>query len=190
MRRVNQTEKMFRKLQLPSIGMRKVKSLLAILIGFIIWQGIRLFFPDLDPHPLFIYLYGFLEIRDSSDKTKELGKQRIKVTLIAMVIALPMLLLRIFLHNKIQAQWTEICIDLVMVLVGVLLSFELGEKMKCGAMTGLTAAIFVILFLYHADDDRYLYTALRATQTIIGVFVAWLVNVLIFPYPGKITNKE
>ena len=72
MRKVNQAEKIFRKLQLPPVGMRKVKSLLAILIGFIIWQGIRLFFPALEPHPLFIYLYGFLEVRDSSIRRRSL----------------------------------------------------------------------------------------------------------------------
>ena len=31
----------------------------------------------------------------------------------------------------------------------------------------------------------YIYAILRAFQTIAGVFVAWLFNVKLFPYPGK-----
>ncbi len=171
------------------IGMRKVKSLLAIVIGFVIWQMIRLIFPDLEFHPMFIYLYGFLEIRDTSEKTKTFGMQRIKATVVAMVIALPMLLLRIFAHTELENDLVIGLVDLAMILVGVLAALLLGERVGCGAMTGLAAAIFVILLLYHADDSRYLYAVVRASQTVIGVFVAWLVNVLLFPYPGKNTEK-
>lgn len=173
------------------IGMRKVKSLLAIVIGFIIWQAIRLVFPDLEVHPMFIYLYAFLEIRDTSEKTKSFGLKRIKATAIAIAIGLPMLLLRIFLHTRLESETMTGLLDLAMILVGVLVTLQLGERFDCGAMTGVTAAIYIVLLLYHADDRRYLYAAIRSAQTVIGVLVAWFVNVLLFPYPGKNTaNKE
>ena len=173
------------------IGMRKIKSLLAILIGFFIWQGIRLFFPDLEVHPLFIYIYGFLEVRDSSEKTKTLGMQRIKATAVAIVIGLPLLPLRIWMHSGLDQEILLIVLDLMLILLGSLVALQLAEKLRCGAMTGLAAVIYIILLLYHADDTRYLYAVLRASQTVIGVFVAWLVNVLLFPYPGRNTkNKE
>ncbi len=167
------------------IGMRKMKSLLAILIGFVIWQIIRLFFPDLEIHPLFIYIYGFLEVRDTSEKTKTLGMQRIKATAVAIAVGLPMLPLRIFAHSALDNISVATVLDLVMILVGALVTLQLAERFRCGAMTGLAAVIYIILLLYHADDTRYLYAVLRASQTVIGVFVAWLVNVLLFPYPGK-----
>jgi len=72
-----------------------------------------------------------------------------------------------------------------MILLGSLLALQLGERIKCGSMTGLAAVIFIILLISHADDTRYLYALLRASQTVIGVFVAWLVNVKLFPYPGR-----
>ena len=53
------------------------------------------------------------------------------------------------------------------------------------AANSLAAAIFIILLIYHADDNRYLYAVLRAFQTVIGVFVAWLVNVVLLPYPSR-----
>lgn len=172
------------------IGMRKVKSLLAILIGFFIWQAIRLFFPDLEIHPIFIYIYGFLEIRDTSEKTKTLGLQRIKATLIAMAVGLPMLLLRIYIHTNVENTALVTVFDLVMILLGSLITLQLGQKFECGSMTGLASVIYIILLISHADDNRYIYAVLRAFQTVIGVFVAWLVNVLLFPYPGRNAKNE
>ena len=167
------------------IGMRKVKSLLAIIIGFLIWQALRLFFPDLEVHPLFIYLYGFLEIRDTSEKTKTLGMQRIKATAVAMAIGLPILSLRIWIHASLDNGSLITLLDLALILAGALVALLLAERIHCGAMTGLAAVIYIILLLYHADDTRYLYSVLRALQTVIGVLVAWLVNVVLFPYPRK-----
>lgn len=172
------------------IGMRKVKSLLAILIGFLIWQGFRLLLPDLEIHPIFIYIYAFLEIRDTSEKTKTLGLQRIKATLIAIAVGMPMLLLRIYMHTNVEESWVVTALDLVMILSGALLTLQLGQKIGCGNMTGVASVIFIILLISHADDNRYLYAVLRASQTIIGVFVAWLLNVLLFPYPGRKSSKR
>ena len=169
------------------IGMRKVKSLIAITIGFCIWQGIRLFFPDLEVHPLYIYIYSFLEVRDSSEKTKTLGMQRIRATLLGMALGLPMLILRIWMHSVLKDESLLIALDLLMVLVGVLTALQIAQHIHCGAMTGIAAVVYIIMLIYHADDGRYLYALLRASQTLIGVFVAWLVNVWMFPYNG---NKQ
>ena len=137
------------------IGMRQAKSLLAILLGFFIWQGIRLFFPDLEIHPVFIYIYGFLEVRDTSEKTKTLGLQRIKATLVAIIVGLPMLLLRVRFHSSIADLNLVTVLDLVLILLGSLITLQLGQKFRCGTMTGLASVIFIILLIYHADDQRY-----------------------------------
>jgi len=167
------------------IGMRKVKSLIAIIIGFCIWQGIRLIFPELEVHPLYIYIYSFLEVRDTSEKTKTLGMRRIRATLIGIALGLPMLVLRIWLHNNLQSENLLVLLDLIMVLAGVLVALQIAPYFHCGAMTGIAAVVYIIMLIYHADDGRYLYALLRASQTLIGVFVAWIVNVWMFPYNGK-----
>lgn len=169
------------------IGMRKVKSLIAIVIGFCVWQGIRLFFPDLEVHPLYIYIYSFLEVRDTSEKTKTLGMQRIRATLIGIALGLPALILRIWLHSNLESEGLLVVLDLVMILAGVLAALQIAPHFRCGAMTGIAAVIYIILLIYHADDGRYLYALLRASQTLIGVLVAWIVNVWLFPYHG---NKQ
>lgn len=110
---------------LPHIGKRKMKSVLAVFIGFCVWQLIRLFVPGLEVHPIYIYIYGIIEMRDSSEKTVNFGKLRIKATFTALCVGLPFLLLSVYLQSF-----------------------------------------------------------LRSVQTIIGVFVAWLINVKLFPYSG------
>ena len=61
---------------MPHVGMRKVKSVLALLAAFLIWQPFRLLYPDLEVHPIFIYIYALLEIRDNSAKTVSLAITR------------------------------------------------------------------------------------------------------------------
>ena len=75
--------------------------------------------------------------------------------------------------------------DLSVIMVGTLLTLLLAEKVGCKTFCGLAAAIFVILMVSHSNDDPYLYALLRASQTMMGVFNAWLINVKLWPYPGK-----
>ena len=138
----------------------------------------------------YIYIYGVLEIRDTSEKTRKMGLGRIKATLTALAVGLPMLLLRIYAHSHIESLGLVTFIDLLMILFGVLVTMAVGQKVGCGALTGLASVIYIILLISHANDERYLYAVLRASQTVIGVFVAWILNVWLFPYPGKDANRK
>ena len=169
---------------LPHVGKRKLKSVLAVLAGFFLWQMIRLVFPGLEVHPIFIYIYGIIEIRDSSDKTVNLGRQRIKATFVGLGIGLPMLLLSNYLQQLLALRWMQVGAELILILAGVLLALLLAEKLNCRTFCGVAAIIFVVMMVSHSDGQRYLYAVLRAVQTILGVFVAWLINVKWFPYPG------
>ena len=77
------------KIQLPHVGFRKVKSVLAIFVGFWFWQLLRLFFPALEAHPIFIYIYGMIEIRDTSEKTVDFGKSALNPPLLHWVWVFP-----------------------------------------------------------------------------------------------------
>ena len=171
--------------RLPHVGMRKIKSLLAIFVGFWIWQMIRLIFPNLEVHPLYIYIYGVIEIRDSSKKTVDMGRDRIKATFVAMGVGIPLLFLGRGLTELTDPAWLDIGIDFSLLLLGTLLTLILAEKANCQALCGLCAAIFIIFMLTQKDGEPLYYSILRASQTMIGVFVAWLINVKLFPYPGK-----
>ena len=180
---MNQNQR-FHKL-LPHIGLRKAKSLLAIFVGFWLWQAVRIFFPELEVHPLYIYLYGLIEIRDSSEKTVDLGKKRIKSTFTALGVGIPCMILLEALKGIAPEGWLHIGLELLILIGGVLLTLEVAEKVGCKAFCGLAAAIFIILIISYTTDRVFLYALLRCVQTIAGVFIAWLLNVKIFPYHGN-----
>ena len=61
--------------------------------------------------------------------------------------------------------------------------------MECRNFCGLAAAIYIVLIVSHTNDDPYIYAILRAFQTIAGVFIAWLINVWLWPYPARKKEK-
>ncbi len=167
------------------IGMRKVKSLLAVLASFFLWQLVRLPFPGLEVHPIYMYIYSLIEVRDTSEKTVSFGKRRIKATFVAFSVGLPTLALTEILQAQLSLPWAHEAVEIGLILLGVLLSISLAQKVGCQNFCGLAAAIFIILVVSHGDDERYIYCVLRAAQTIAGVLVAWLINVKLLPYPRK-----
>lgn len=169
----------------PHIGMRKAKSILAIFVGFCLWQVIRIFIPELEVHPLFIYIYGMIEIRETSDKTKDYGTMRIKATFTAIGVGLPFMILLDYLENRVQEQWMRIGVEIELLLIGALVVLCVAELVKCKVYCGLAAAIYIILMVSHIDSSMYLYSVMRAFQTIIGVSIAWFINVKLLPYPPK-----
>ena len=54
-----------------------------------------------------------------------------------------------------------------------------------GGLSGLAAAIYIIMIVGHGDGEQYIYSVMRAFQTFIGVGFAWLINVKWMPYHGK-----
>ncbi len=169
---------------LPHIGMRKMKSVLAVFIGFWIWQLFRVFVPELELHPIYIYIYGIIEIRDSSTKTVDFSKLRIKATFTALGIGLPLLFLSVYLQSLVTPAWAETAVELAVVLFGTLLVLCVAEVVGCRSFCGLAAAMFIILLVSHSDGEPWSYAVLRSVQTLIGVFIAWLLNVKLFPYSG------
>ena len=73
--------------------------------------------------------------------------------------------------------------EIAVLLLGVLLTLIASEKLGYQEFCGFAAVVFIILMI--SDGNRYVYATLRALQTILGVFVAWVINVRLFPYPGK-----
>ncbi len=178
------------KLKLPHIGMRKIKSLISVVIAFIVWQIIRIPFPMLEPHPLFAYIYAIIEIRDTAEKSKNFGFLRIKATFVGLTIGLLFVAASIYLTGLVAADWAKILIDLAIILVATLLSLVFAEIFGCKTFCGIAAIIAVICLISHSGEDRYLYAIMRVIQTLIGVFSAIFVNTYINKYPSEEKSKE
>lgn len=172
-------------LHVPHIGMRKIKSILAIFVGFCLWQTIRLFIPGLEVHPIFIYIYGMIEIRETSNKTMDYGRMRIKATFTAILIGIPIMFLSDWIRPMFEKTWQRTLMEISILILGALLVLCVAEIVKCKVYCGLAAAIYMILMISHFDSSMYLYSIMRAFQTIIGVSIAWFINVKLLPYPPK-----
>ena len=129
-----------------------------------------------------------IEIRDSSEKTVDFGKKRIKATFIALGIGLPILFLNSYLQSLISNALLSVVVEVAILLIGILIAITLAELAQCKTFCGIAAVIFIILFVAHSEDGSLTYSILRAFQTILGVFIAWIVNVKLFPYPNKSEN--
>ena len=169
----------------PHIGMRKVKSILAIFTGFCLWQLLRLFLPELEVHPIFIYIYGMIEIRETSEKTKDYGRMRIMATLTAIAVGLPVMLLTDWIRPMLSASWMRTGMEITVLILGALVVLVVAEIVRCRVYCGLAAAIYMILMISHFESSMYLYSIMRAFQTIIGVSIAWVINVKLLPYPPR-----
>lgn len=167
------------------VGMRKIKSILAIFVGFCLWQTLRLFLPGLETHPIFIYIYGMIEIRETSDKTKNFGRMRIKATFTAILIGLPVMFLTDLLRPMLKEPWMHTGMEIAVLILGAFIVLCVAELVKCRVYCGLAAAIYMILLISHFESSMYPYSVMRAIQTIIGVSIAWVINVKLLPYPPE-----
>ena len=118
------------------------------------------------------------------------GKLRIKATVVALVVGMPLMLLSDYLESLTQVVWLQYGIELALVLVGSLVVLCVAELIGCKSFCGLAAAILIIMLISHSINEPLVYAVLRAGQTMIGVSVAWLINVKLFPYPGKQKTNE
>lgn len=159
------------------IGMRKIKSLYAVVLSFVIWQTIRLIVPTLEVHPIFAYIYAILEIRVVPEETTNYGKLRIKSTLIGLAVGLIFVWLTVFLSGFISNQQYVILTEFVLILVATLVSLCVSEVAGCESFCGVTAIITVICMVTQGDGNVYLYAVMRVIQTLIGVFSAVVFNV-------------
>ena len=161
------------------IGMRKIKSILAVSISFLIWQGIRIFLPMLEAHPIFAYIYSIIEMRESPEKTKNFGKLRIRATIIGLVIGLVFVTLSVYCSSKVTVEIWRIFVEFLFILVATLCSLCIAELFKCKNFCGIAAIITVICMVSHSGEDVYLYAVMRTIQTLIGVFSATIINVFV-----------
>ena len=161
------------------IGMRKLKSLLAVIFVFIIWQLIRLPLPSLEVHPVFAYMYAILEMRDNPEETKSLGRLRIKCTIIGLVVGLLFLTFSIYLGINDHTEFPFILLEFLILLIACFVSLSISEFFNCKSFCGIAAIITAICIVSIHGTNPYLYAIMRTFQTLIGVGLATFVNFFI-----------
>ena len=137
--------------KIPGIGLRKVKSVIAVAIAFVIWQIVRwLVSPELEVHPVFGYVYAVVELRETPEKTRTFSFYRIKATLIGLALGLALLPLSVFMEKSIPNAFVLHLADLALILAGVLIlgGIALLLFLVPGAATFFKICLVVISILF------------------------------------------
>lgn len=158
------------------IGMRKIKSVLALLISFVFWQGLRIFFPVLETHPIFAYVYSIIEMRESAEKTKDAGKLRLLATVIGLAVGLVFVFFSVLVNTLLEKETVCAFLELLFIMAAALCALVVAEISGCKEFCGAAAIISVICMVSHDEESVFLYAVTRAVQTLIGVLSAILVN--------------
>ena len=171
------------------IGMRKIKSLIAVTLSFLIWQGLRLLYPAMEVHPVFAYMYAIIEMRFDPQETKQFAWLRIKATIIGLFSGLLFLTIAIVLGFIGQKTYPEILWEFLLLLASCFVALTVGEIFKCKNFSGIAAIIAAICVVSIHGTNPYLYASMRTLQTLIGVGAATFVNLYIVN-PAKKKKKQ
>lgn len=180
-----------KKLPLPAIGMRKLKSIFAVFLSFLLWQILRIFFPNLSIHPFYSYVYAVVEMRGSLQETTTCGKRRMISTCIGITVGL--LVLPLWSLLPAAEENYLLSPDILIILSGVLVTLWVADLCKCQNYCAMAAVVFLFCVVRneHSLENTYVSALVRVTQTLIGVISAWVVNAFICKYPkNNINNKE
>ena len=172
------------------IGMRKIKSILAVFLSFLGWQALRIFMPALETHPIFAYVYSIIEMRESAQKTKDFGKLRIIATVIGLIVGLAFVFCTVYATSYITSDMLKAFVELLLILLASLCSLVLAEISGCKDFCGAAAIITVVCMVSRTQDDIYLYAIMRVVQTMIGVLSAVMINLVIPTKTKSVTEKE
>ena len=172
---------------LPRIGKRNIKSVLAIILCFCIWQIIRFFAPEYikEVHPLYAYISALLAMRDTVPNSYIYGKIRFKGTLIGLVLALICISISMEVQKYLHITYIKVGVEFLIIVVGASLTLYIAHILKCKNLCAIAGVVFLVCTIRYQTEQRYIYAIFRAFETIMGIAVSLFVNRYIFAYKNS-----
>jgi uncharacterized membrane protein YgaE (UPF0421/DUF939 family) len=167
---------------LPHIGMRNVKSALAIIVCFFAWQMIRWILPILEMHPLYGYVAVVLVMKDTIDKSLSYGMIRLKGTVIGLIVALVCITASVEMQLYFHSTYGKTMVELGMIVIGVCVSLYVAYIFKCDNFCAIASVVFLVCIIRYNKGNLYVHAILRASETIMGMGISLFVNKYVFPY--------
>ena len=149
---------------LPSLGMRNIKTVLAVFICVVVFAIMG---PEFNP--LFAAIAAVLTMGPSIENSIETGWNRILGTIFGGAAGL----LGIFVTNLIPYEYAYVAI----IPLGILVLIYLCNNFdKAGAIV-ITCVMFLsVMTTYPQEMGSYMLAILRLLETAFGIIVAFLVN--------------
>ncbi|MBU4541323.1 MAG: FUSC family protein [Acetobacterium sp.] len=149
---------------LPAIGMRNIKTVLAVFICVVVFAIMG---PEFNP--LVAAIAAVITMGPSIENSIETGWNRMLGTVFGGIAGM----LGIFLANAIPYQF----INVLIIPLGIMgLIYLCNNINKSGAIV-ITCVVFLILMTTHTQDKgTYMLAILRLLETAFGIIVAFLIN--------------
>lgn len=174
---------MAKRIVLPKLGMRIVKTALAILITLIITDLIlRRAFKIESFVSEYAAISAALTIQDSIRSSYKFAFERLFGTVIGAVIGAGFLAIDLLCGKNIFVLYA-------LVSVGAVLVIYLCKVIKRVSASSLCVVVFLAVMFARSAANPYLRATIRVVETAIGAVVAILVNLLFFR-PKSVEVKQ
>ena len=157
---------------IPKIGMRLIKTAIAVFLCFLVD-----FFRD-GGIPFYSAIAAMLCMQPELDASFKIGKERIIATIIGGIMGMAMLA---FERYAIPIEPVLVRYGVISIMVIFLMYLTvLFKKPGCAY---LTCVVFMSIVISHvADANIYIFALNRILDTLIGIFIAILINAIHIPH--------
>ena len=160
-----------KKLELPHIGSRNIKTALSVLVCLVFW-----------PNSLFAAIAAVICVQDTVENSLNIGINRLVGTLLGGILGVIFL----YITNGLRLQNV---LPLV-VSIGVSLIIYICNLIKKPSACSISSITLMSILVSQSYNDPLVYSIQRTVETAFGVIVAILINKYIHPPKEKNTIDE
>ncbi|MBU5668554.1 FUSC family protein [Peptoniphilus sp. MSJ-1] len=142
------------------IGMRAIKTALAVVVGLYISELLNL------DSPIFVSIAAVSSMKPSISESLQDTRKRLFTSVFGVILG--------YLSSKISV---PLFVEPLIAGIGILITIYILSVVKMRDMTQLSCIVFVASFC--SDSDKAVYAFNRVIGTFIGILVAVLVNYLV-----------
>ena len=162
--------------QLPKLGLRNIKTALAVMLCMIVFDLIH------RDNPFFACIAAVFCMKDTVANSISMGKNRILGTILGGIIGIVL----IFFSTHFQFLYH---ISPLVTAIGVSLSIYICTLLKKPESVIVSCIVISgIMINYASQVNSYVYAVNRSVDTIIGIIIAILVNKYFNPVKNCSTN--
>lgn len=144
----------------PKIGMRTIKTALAVVLCVMIAQALRL------EYPFYAAIAAIISMGNSLTDSLKAGKNRVMGTLAGALIGL--------FFASIQPNNALLC------GLGIILLFWVCNLLRWSASIPIAGIVFMAIMVNLKDQSPLFYSLNRILDTVIGIGIALLVNLAFY----------
>lgn len=161
---------------MPTIGYRNIKTGIAVFLSIIIYLLMN------RTDYFYVCIATILCMGNTIEGSITAGKHRIIGTLIGGLFSV----IVIGIVNFTSIKYT----NPVLMGLGTSMVIYLCNIFKAQEACGLGCVVFLSVMMNYTDGNAFIYILLRTADTLIGVFIAFLINTTVKPYESEPESEK